>query len=282
MIEIGRDFWGPSWPTPHSGSVTWSHLPRTMSKQLLRIFRYEDSTTSLGNLFACSFTLTGEKCCFMFRRMLLCFSLCLLPPAMPVDTTGKSLARLSLHPLFRHLYILMRLLLSLLLSRLNSPSSLSLPSYGTWSSPYIILVALLWAVSSSSILCWGCQNWMCCSRGSLASTEKRGRIMSLDVWLKLLLMQPRLPGSPGAFPLSCFPAVRPLAYIGVWSCSSSGVGLCTAFCWTSWSSWQTISPACWGVSAWGHHNPLVCQPLLPVLCHQETSWGYTLLHHPDY
>lgn len=37
--------------------------------------------------------------------------------------------------------------------------------------------------------------------------------------------------------------------------------------WTSWSSCQHISPACWGTSGW-HHGPLVYQLLTSFLCHK--------------
>ena len=51
--------------------------------------------------------------------------------------------------------------LSLLLSRLHSPGSLSLSSQGRCSSPLTIFIAPRWALSSSSLspLNWGAQNW---------------------------------------------------------------------------------------------------------------------------
>ena len=45
-------------------------------------------------------------------------------------------------------------------------------------------------------------------------------------------------------------------------------------------SWP-ISPACPSLPGW-QHDHLVYPPLLPVMCHQLTSWGYTLPHHPDH
>jgi len=65
-----------------------------------------------------------------------------------------------------------------------------------------------------------------------------------------------------------------------WGCSSSYTGLFTSLCWTVQHSCQLISSACQGPSEW-QHDPLVYQPLIPVLCNQQTSWGYTLPHHPD-
>ena len=51
MVVVGRDIRRLSGPTPCSGRATFSRLPRTISRQLLKISRNGDSTTSLGNLF---------------------------------------------------------------------------------------------------------------------------------------------------------------------------------------------------------------------------------------
>ena len=83
---------------------------------------------------------------------------------------------------------------SLLLSRLKSPSSLSLTSKGRCSSSLIIFEALLWTHSNSSMsfLCWGPQNWMQYSRWVPMGAEQRGRITSLYQLVMLLLMQLRI------------------------------------------------------------------------------------------
>ena len=72
----------------------------------------------------------------------------------------------------------MRSPLSLLFSRLNSPSSFSLSSQERCSSPLIIFVALLWTHSnrSTSFLYWGLQTWMQYSKWSLTRAEQRGAI----------------------------------------------------------------------------------------------------------
>ena len=73
----------------------------------------------------------------------------------------------------------------------------------------------------------------------------------------------------GPFLQSCFPAGQPSAYTGAEGCSSPEAGFCTRTtspCSTSWGPCQPISPACRGPSGW-QHDPLACQPLLPVLCH---------------
>ena len=63
---------------------------------------------------------------------------------------------------------------SLLVSKLNKPSSLSLSSQERCSSPLIILVALLWTCykSSTSFLCWGPQVWTQCCRWDLTREGK--------------------------------------------------------------------------------------------------------------
>ena len=61
----------------------------------------------------------------------------------------------------RYLYRWLRSPLSLLFSRWNRPSSLSLSLYEKCSSLLIIFVALCWSCSSMSVslLHWGAQNW---------------------------------------------------------------------------------------------------------------------------
>ena len=75
----------------------------------------------------------------MFRWNHLCFSLCPLLLVVSLGTTENILIWWSCHPPFGHLYTFMRSTLSLLFSRLNNPSSLSLSSQKRCSSPLIIL-----------------------------------------------------------------------------------------------------------------------------------------------
>lgn len=42
-----------------------------------------------------------------------------------------------------------------------------------------------------------------------------------------------------------------------------------------------VSPSS-SVSFWGYHDPLSYQLRLPVWCHLQTCWEYTLLHHPGH
>ena len=63
------------------------------------------------------------------------------------------------------------------MSRLEWPSSLSLSSSGTCSSPLIIFADLHWTLSSRSLsLELGAQHWTQHSRCSLTRAEQRGRI----------------------------------------------------------------------------------------------------------
>jgi len=113
---------------PCSRRATSSRLPRAVSRQLLNISKAGDSTASLGSLCWCTVTLTAKKCFLKPRQHLLHFGVCLWPLVPSLGTTEKSLALASLYPPFRYLYTLMRSLLSLFFSWLNSPSSLSLSS----------------------------------------------------------------------------------------------------------------------------------------------------------
>lgn len=50
MVQIGKELQRSSGPTPFSRRATKSRLPRTVSRQLLAIFRYGDFATSLVKL----------------------------------------------------------------------------------------------------------------------------------------------------------------------------------------------------------------------------------------
>ena len=84
-----------------------------------------------------------------------------------------------------------KIFLSLLCSRLNYRSSLSLSSYDRCYKPLIILVALCWTCSMSP-LNQGAQNWTLYLRCGLTSAEHGGeKITSHDLQAVLFLMQPR-------------------------------------------------------------------------------------------
>ena len=142
MVDVGRDLGGHLVQAPCSTRATSIHLPTTVSRQLWSLSKDGDSTASLGNLCQCLVTPIVKNCFLMFRGKPPCFSLCPLPLVLSLRTTKKSLAPSSLHPPFRYLYQLVRSPLSFLVSRLNSPSSLSLASHVRCSTPFIIFVAL--------------------------------------------------------------------------------------------------------------------------------------------
>ena len=91
----------------------------------------------------------------------LCFNLCTLPLVLSLGTTEKSLSPSSSFLLARYLYTLMRFLLSLLFSRLNSPCSPRDFSYDKCCSPLIIFMALHWTLSCTRKPRTGCgaQMW---------------------------------------------------------------------------------------------------------------------------
>ena len=88
---------------PCQSRITYSRLHRTLSRRVLNISREGDSTTSLGSLFQCSFTLRVKKFFFMFTWNFLCFNLCPLPLVLLLGTTPESLAPSFWHPSLSYL-----------------------------------------------------------------------------------------------------------------------------------------------------------------------------------
>ena len=150
---------------------------------------------------------------------------------------------------------------------------------------------------SMSLLYCGSQKCTQHSRCGLTSTEWRGRI-SFHLLAILCPMQPRLPfaffaranfcltltwvstRTPAPFLPSCFPFGQCPACTGAWGCSSLGARLHISPWWTSWCSCWLISLTCWGLSGW-HNDRLVYQPLVPVLCHLQTTPNhFAVLHVP--
>lgn len=83
----------------------------------------------------------------------------------------------------RCLYILMRSLLSLLIFRLNSPSSLGVSLHKGCANLFILFIDLHWIHSSQflSFLYLEAQLWGPYSRRDLTSSEHKGKITSLDL-----------------------------------------------------------------------------------------------------
>ncbi|XP_074996859.1 uncharacterized protein LOC142078291 isoform X2 [Calonectris borealis] len=76
MVEIGRDLWRSSCPTPCSSRATYGQLPRTMSRWLFNIPRRETSPLWAACASAWS-TSQWKKVFLMFRENLLCCGHCL-------------------------------------------------------------------------------------------------------------------------------------------------------------------------------------------------------------
>jgi len=151
-------------------------------------------------------------------------------PVAPCPTTThhqKEPSPNNLTP-FRYLQTVLRCPLSPLFSRLNSPRTLSLPSYGRCSRPCIILVALCCTLSRRSLssLNWGAQNWTQCSRCGLKGAEQRGRITFLDLLAMLCALHPRVPLALLATRAHCcsWPTCWPPGLPGPSLQSSSSVG----------------------------------------------------------
>jgi len=138
------------------------------------------TTLTAKSIFLC---LSGISCVSICAHCLLCFQWA------PLRRVWLRLLY-SPHQVFMHTG---KIPLSLLFSRLNSPSTLSFCLYVRCSKPSVILMALSWPCPnmSMSLLYWGAQSWTQYSR-CLTSAEWRGRITSLDLLAALLLMQPRM------------------------------------------------------------------------------------------
>ena len=149
-----------------------------------------------------------------------------------------------------------KILLSLLFSRMNSPSSLSLSSYERYCSPFIILTALSWTCSSKSIsvLYRGAHKWTQHSRCGLASADYRGGITvpagntppnaaqdtaglffatGVHCWLMVSLLSRR---NPRSFLAKLLSSQLLPACAAAWDYYSPYVGLCISPCCTLWDS----------------------------------------------
>jgi len=76
------------------------------------------------------------------------------------------------------------------------------------------------------------------------------------------------PGHPGTSLQSSFPACQPLTCIDAWGYSCPGARAYTSSC------NRFLHPPLSRLAEW-QYSLLVCQPLLPVLCHQQTCWQCT-------
>ena len=148
--EVGRHLWRSSTPTTCSEQGQQEQYAQGHVQLGFEYLQHGDSTNSRSNLFQCLTTLTSKKFVLTFKWNFLYFNLCFSPLVLLLHIT-KSLTLSSLLAPIRHLYTLVRSCLSLLFSRLNSPSSLSLSWYIWCSELLIIIEALGWTCSSMSV-----------------------------------------------------------------------------------------------------------------------------------
>lgn len=122
ILYIGSSLGRSSISTPSQGRISYSRL--SMSCQVLNIFTDGDFKASLGNPCQYLITLILKKCILEFRWHFLCSSLCPLLPGHHWEP--RSIYLLSSFHLFAYVEVSQ----NLLISRLNSPASLSLSSWG--------------------------------------------------------------------------------------------------------------------------------------------------------
>lgn len=115
-----------------SSRAIYTQILRIMSRHpaVLSLFKDGDSTICLGKLCQCSLIHTITRCLLMFIRNFLCFSLLPLTQILSLGTTENGLILSHFCPAFRYLHTVKRSLQRPLFSRLDSPNSFSLSSFG--------------------------------------------------------------------------------------------------------------------------------------------------------
>lgn len=99
MAELGRDLGGQLVYSPCPSKITYSQLQRTVPRWLLNISSGGDSTTTVGNPFQCSVSLTIRKFCLMFQFVPLPLTF------IPTQWFNFNIKwKLSLHLYFHRLY----------------------------------------------------------------------------------------------------------------------------------------------------------------------------------
>lgn len=133
--------------------------------------KVEDFSTSLGNLFQCSATLTLKKMCFLvFWRNLLCLSLCPSSLVLSSGTTEKTGSIFFMPSLQVFIYI----------DKITPELSLLQAGQSQPSWPFLIeqmvqfLHHLCDTLSSVPMSLWGARNWTQHSGCSLTSTKYKG------------------------------------------------------------------------------------------------------------
>jgi len=125
MVDVGRDLWKFSGSTCLLNDGHLQLGPRTVSSWVLNISKDEDSITSLCNLCQCLVILTAKKSFLTFRGNFLCFSLCPLPLVLSPLKRAWLCPHCTIALSLQVFVYIEKILLSLLFSRMNSPTFLS-------------------------------------------------------------------------------------------------------------------------------------------------------------
>lgn len=237
--------------------------------------RPEPCTLSLGKLSQCLTIITIKIFFLTLNWHCLYFNLCMVPLVLSLDTTEKRLALTSLLLSCKYLDPY---------KPFPSPSKpAQLSYYPTCFKPRGSILVLGYIAAYVSISCWGALCWTQHSRRVSPEFTREEVITSWAAGTSLPDTQPRRLSAFAARTncwltltwsllrafftklLAIWPA--PLSY------SSSGAGLLTSLCWTSWGFCQTVSSA---------GNPLEYQPLLLNLYYLQNCRRYILSHHPNH
>lgn len=170
--------------TKAQSSTSYRRLLRTVSTQVLNISRYGDFTASLGNLRVWQ----PLPKSFISHKIYATASHLFIGHHQVALFFIFTISFISFHHTWP---TLIRSLLSLLLSKLNSSSTLSTSLHDRCSNLFITSMASYCThyIISMPFFYWGAQNWTQDTRCGLTTTEKRGRSHLL---MTVLLIQPRI------------------------------------------------------------------------------------------
>ena len=168
MTWVGRDLKDHQAPT----SLMWvgcSHQHGWLRAMALSTPRDGASTTSMGSLFQSLTTLRVKNFLLISNLNLPSFSLKPFPPILSLSAHSRSQSPSCVHVPFKYWKATARFPQSILSSRLNKPSSISLSSQERCSSPLIISVAS--SPTPTLFVYWGPQACMQYHRWGLKRAE---------------------------------------------------------------------------------------------------------------
>lgn len=106
MVEVWRDLWGSSGPTPMLKQGHWEPFAQQcvqMAFEYLQRWRLQNASGQSALVLG---TFRGKQCFLIFRGNLLCFKMCPLRLVLSLGTSGKCLAPSSVHSPLRYLHTL--------------------------------------------------------------------------------------------------------------------------------------------------------------------------------